>query len=80
MKSIFKSKTFWVNLLGGIAAVTGFIPANPYTLAAGAVANIILRMITNTAVSVPIINPNPTVAPLSSPVVTNPNQPKEMLK
>ena len=80
MKSIFKSKAFWLNLLVGIAAVSGYLPANPYTMAAGAVANIILRMITNQPVSIPVINPNPTVPPVSAPATVNPNQPKEMLK
>jgi len=53
MKSILKSKTFWLNLLGGVAAVSGYLPANQYTLAAAAVANIILRLMTNQPVSIP---------------------------
>ena len=65
MKSIFASKTFWLNLLSGIAVVSGLIPANPYTIVAGAVANIILRTVTNQPVSVPILNPVPVI-PMST--------------
>ena len=57
MKSIFTSKTFWVNLLTGITAVSGYLPANEYTLAASAIVNIILRVMTDKAVSIPLIKP-----------------------
>ena len=59
MKSIFKSKTFWLNILSGVGVITGLIPANPYTMAISAVANVILRTVTNQPVSIPVINPNP---------------------
>lgn len=57
-KSLFASKTFWFNLLGIVAAVSttyaAIIPpkALPYVMAAGGVANIILRTVTNQGVSV----------------------------
>lgn len=57
-KSLFASKTFWVNLLGGIggAAATygGYIPPKyaPAVLAVGGCANIILRALTNQGVHV----------------------------
>lgn len=52
-KSLLSSKTFWVNLLGGLAGgaswATGVLPPQylPYVLAAGAVANILLRVISD---------------------------------
>ncbi len=52
-KSIFASKTFWTNLLAGIGVVAGVIPANPYTMAAGAIANILLRVVTKQPVTIP---------------------------
>jgi hypothetical protein len=57
-KSLFKSKTFWVNLLGGIVTgaglVSGIIPENkaPYVVAAGGIANILLRLVTSQGVTV----------------------------
>jgi hypothetical protein len=64
MKSIFTSKTFWFNLLAGVAAVAQVIPVTPYTAAAGAIANILLRAITTQPVSVPgapaALTPTPT--------------------
>lgn len=59
MKSIFKSKTFWINLLGGIVGAStlanGTVPPKfaPGVVAAGGIANILLRVITDTSVSVP---------------------------
>lgn len=59
MKSIFHSKTFWVNLLGGIASVagtaSGVIPPHyvPVVMAAGGIANILLRLVTSQPVSMP---------------------------
>ena len=56
-KSLFQSRTFWVNLLGGIGSVTGmvsgFIPPSvaPYVMGAGAIANILLRLVTSQPVS-----------------------------
>jgi hypothetical protein len=58
VKSIFASKTFWINLLGGVAAttgtLTGVIPAKytPAIVATGSIANILLRLVTNQGVSV----------------------------
>ncbi len=52
-KSIFASKTFWVNALGGIATTsglaTGYIPPKyaPAVVATGAIANVLLRLLTN---------------------------------
>jgi hypothetical protein len=52
-KSIFASKTFWINALGGIASTsalaTGYIPPKyaPVVVGTGAIANILLRLITN---------------------------------
>jgi hypothetical protein len=52
-KSIFASKTFWVNVLGGIASgsalATGYLPPKyaPAVVSAGAIANILLRFATN---------------------------------
>ncbi len=51
-KSILASKTFWSNVLGGIAAgsglATGVIPPKyaPAVVATGAIANILLRLVT----------------------------------
>lgn len=57
-KSLFQSKTFWFNLLGIVAAAgstyADILPpkAAPYVIAAGGIANIILRTVTNQGVSV----------------------------
>ena len=72
MKSIFKSKTFWFGLLQITGSIAGLVAAvfPPSAAIAGAVAGvttIILRTVTNTAVSIPVINPNPTVAALVIP-------------
>lgn len=53
MKPLWQSKTFWVNLLGGISTAigtySGLIPAKytPAIMAAGGMINIILRLLTN---------------------------------
>lgn len=52
MKSLFSSKTFWVNLLTGVGTVTGFMmgalppEAAPIITGVQSVANIALRVIT----------------------------------
>lgn len=57
-KSIFKSKTFWFNALSVIATVSttyaGLMPPAwlPYVAAAGGVANIGLRLMTDTSAHV----------------------------
>lgn len=57
-KSLFTSKTFWVNLLAGFVGVageaSGVIPAAyaPYIAAAVGIANIILRLVSNGPVHV----------------------------
>ncbi len=57
-KSIFKSKTFWVTLLGnggtllGIAAGLVAAPALPYVIAAQGIINIALRLVTKEPVHV----------------------------
>ena len=50
-KSIFKSKTFWANVIAGSANLAGIIPI-PYFTEGLAVANIILRMVTKEPVHV----------------------------
>lgn len=49
-KSILKSKTFWVNLVVGVAALLNAFP-NEYTVEGLAVANIVLRTITKQPVT-----------------------------
>lgn len=50
-KSIFASKTFWVNVLMGAAAYGGFLPPK-YAAVVVPVANVALRIVTNQPVSV----------------------------
>lgn len=57
MKSIFKSKTFWFNILAGAVQTlevfvgTGLIP-QPWGIVAQSVGNLVLRGITNEPVAV----------------------------
>ena len=57
-KSLFVSKTFWANVLGGVVSVAGLASKTiapeyaPYIVAAGAIANVLLRLITNQGVTV----------------------------
>lgn len=57
-KSIFSSKTFWVNLLTGIVTAGGYATGNippswaPYIAAAVGTANILLRAITTQPVHI----------------------------
>jgi hypothetical protein len=55
-KNFLKSKTLWVNALLGVLAVldlTGEVTGNPQAIIAGmAIANIILRLITNKPITV----------------------------
>jgi hypothetical protein len=52
-KSIFSSRTFWTNALGGVIAgaglATGVVPPKyaPAVVATGAISNIILRLLTS---------------------------------
>lgn len=50
-KSIFASKTFWVNLLTGVATVAEVLPPH-YAALALAIANIGLRYVTSEAVHI----------------------------
>ena len=51
-KKLWKSKTFWLNVLSGAAALSGAIPLAPEHVAiATAVINIGLRMATDKPVS-----------------------------
>lgn len=50
-KSIFTSKTFWLNLLGLAAHVGGIVPPK-YSVPIMAVVNIANRFVTSTPVSV----------------------------
>ncbi len=58
-KSLFKSKTFWVNLLGitadAILHYSGVLPPawQPYIVMAGGIINVVLRTITNQPVTLP---------------------------
>lgn len=58
-KSLLTSKTFLVNLFGAITAITGTLTGvippkySSYVIAAGAIANIGLRLVTNQPVTVP---------------------------
>lgn len=45
-KSIFKSKTFWLNILGLAATVSGVLPPK-YAMPVMAISNIGMRLITN---------------------------------
>lgn len=51
MKSIFKSKTFWFNVLGGAISIAQIVPPK-YSMPIMVVSNIGLRMITNQPVSI----------------------------
>ncbi|CAB4190668.1 hypothetical protein UFOVP1196_86 [uncultured Caudovirales phage] len=51
-KKLWKSKTFWLNILSGAAAISGVIPLAPEHVAiATAVINIGLRLATDKPVS-----------------------------
>ena len=53
-KSIFKSRTFWMQVLSIAAAVSGVIPLGPETTAiVVGLINIALRAVTKEPVSVP---------------------------
>lgn len=53
-KGLLRSKTFWVNLLTGVASVLGAVggisilpaPVAPYLVAGLAVVNVLLRLVT----------------------------------
>lgn len=57
MKSIFKSKTFWINVLGVGATIIGVIPVGIPTIITGGAINIVLRVLTTGPVA---ILPRPT--------------------
>lgn len=50
MKSLFVSKTFWLNVLGIAVSVSGYVPPK-YGMPVMAVANIGVRLLTNQPVS-----------------------------
>lgn len=50
-KNILKSKTFWVNLFGIAATLSGYLPPEWAALAL-AVSNIGLRFVTNSGVTI----------------------------
>ncbi len=54
MKNIFKSKTFWLNLLAIVTTIVPVLPVNiqQHAVPALAVGNIILRKLTKEPVSV----------------------------
>lgn len=52
VKSIFQSKTFWVNVLTAGAGVLGYLPNNKYTIPVIGVVNVLLRYITNQPVNI----------------------------
>ncbi len=78
-KSLFASKTFWINLLAGFVGVageaSGLIPAAyaPYIAAAVGIANIILRLVSNGPVHV-VTPQTVTQATPDAPVVKVPTQ------
>lgn len=51
MKSIFASKTFWLNILGGAIAVSQIVPPK-YSMPIMAISNIGMRLLTNQSVTV----------------------------
>ena len=78
-KSIFASKTFWANLLGGLLQVIGLasgaIPPQyaPYLAAAQGILNIILRLLTNQPVH--IVTPQTvTQSEPGAPTIKSPTQ------
>lgn len=56
MKPFWQSKTIWVNVIGGVAAIaqyiTPFLTPSQSAIAAGAVSalNVLLRFLTNTGI------------------------------
>jgi hypothetical protein len=50
-KPIWKSKTFWVNLLLGAAQVSGYLPPK-YGVPVQTVSNVVLRVLTDSPVTV----------------------------
>jgi hypothetical protein len=66
-KSIFASKTFWVNILGAMVSAAGIVAGFPqiavYAAPILAIANIGLRVVTEVGVYVPGFNA-PPVAPV----------------
>lgn len=49
-KPVWKSKTFWANLLAGIAVYTGYLPAQTAAYVVPII-NILLRFVTQEAVT-----------------------------
>lgn len=52
MKNIFKSKTFWFNLLALAGDLTGLLPGSSFTIPIISAVNIGLRTITKQPVSI----------------------------
>ena len=50
MKSIFKSKVFWANVIGAAGHFSGYVPANVLAVVVPVV-NVILRFVTSQPVT-----------------------------
>lgn len=46
VKSIFQSKTFWLNVVTAVATYFGQLPVTPFTMYAILAANVVMRLFT----------------------------------